>query len=119
MSIGAIPKLTAVLPLVFLVACGSDSAAPRPTLKSQPSFSLSSAGWSAPVNLGATVNSASGDMNAAFSPDELSLYFTSDRPGGLGSTDIWISRRECVGCPWQTPVNAGAPTNTTNADAGP
>jgi len=58
-------------------------------------------------------------MNAAFSPDELSRYFTSDSPGGLGSTDIWISRRECVGCPWQTPVNAGAPINTTSQDAGP
>ena len=58
-------------------------------------------------------------MNATFSPDELSLYLTSDRAGGLGLTDIWISRRECVTCPWQTPVNAGAPINSAGQDAGP
>lgn len=116
---GAIPKLTAALMLVFLGACGSDSAAPRLAADMQPSFSLSSAGWTAPVNLGAPVNTTAGDMNATFSPDDLSLYLTSDRPGGLGLTDIWISRRDCIDCPWQVPVNAGAPINTAGLDAGP
>src|SRR4026208_795038 len=101
----AIPRLSGVLPLVVLAACGSDSAAPRATAEIQPRFSLASAEWSEPVNIGAPVNTAAGEMNATFSPDELSLYFTSDRAGGLGLTDIWISRRECVDCPWQTPVN--------------
>jgi hypothetical protein len=58
-------------------------------------------------------------MNAALSPDELSLYFTSNRAGGLGGTDIWVSRRDCNTCPWQTPVNLGAPVNSAGADAGP
>lgn len=119
MTARAIPRLTAVLPLVFLVACGPDSAAPRRAVDLHPGFSLSTAEWSTPVNLGATVNSAFDDQNATFSPDELSLYFTSTRPGGLGSTDIWISRRECGSCPWQIPVNAGAPINTAGQDAGP
>jgi Tol biopolymer transport system component len=103
----------------LMVACGPDSAAPRLAADLQPSFSLSSDRWSAPVNLGTTINTAAGEMNATFSPDELSLYFTSDRAGGLGITDIWIARRECVGCPWQTPVNAGAPINSAGQDAGP
>ena len=115
----AIPKLAALLPLVVLAACESDSAAPRVAVDIQPSFSLTSAEWTAPVNIGAPVNTGAGEMNATFSPDELSLYFTSDRVGGLGLTDIWISRRECIGCPWQTPVNPGAPINSAGLDAGP
>jgi Tol biopolymer transport system component len=119
MTTGAIPKPTAVLTLVLLAACGPDSAAPPLAVDLQPSFSFQTAGWTAPQNLGATINTTAGEMNATFSPDELSLYFTSDRAGGLGVTDIWISRRECVGCPWQTPVNAGAPINSAGQDAGP
>jgi len=40
--------------------------------------------WSDPVNLGAAVNSDGLDQDPTLSPDELSLYFTSDRPGGYG-----------------------------------
>jgi hypothetical protein len=75
--------------------------------------------WSAPVNVGAPVNTAAGEMNAALSSDELSLYFTSNRAGGLGGTDIWVSQRDCDTCPWQTPVNLGTPVNSAGADAGP
>lgn len=119
MQARAIPSFAAVILLVVPAGCGPDSAAPRLAVDVQPSFSLTSADWTAPVNIGATVNTAAGEMNATFSPDERSLYFTSDRAGGLGLTDIWISRRECVGCPWQTPVNPGAPINTAGQDAGP
>ncbi len=58
-------------------------------------------GWSYPVNLGPVVNSDGLDQDPTLSPDELSLYFTSDRPGGYG---IWASHRDCRECPWQTPV---------------
>ena len=119
MTTRPITKLTAVLPLALLVACGPDSAAPRLAADLQPSFSLSSAEWSPPINVGAPVNSAAAEMNSTLSPDELSLYFTSDRPGTAGLTDIWISHRECVTCPWQTPVNAGPPLNSAGQDAGP
>ena len=53
-------------------------------------------GWSAPVNLGAVVNSAGPDLGPALSPDGLSLYFFSARPGGLGGNDYWASRRTTV-----------------------
>jgi hypothetical protein len=119
MTTGPITKLSAVLPLVLFVACGPDSAAPRFASDRQPSFSLSSAEWSTPVPVGAPVNSAAAEMNSTLSPDELSLYFTSDRPGTVGPTDIWISHRECLTCPWQTPVNAGPPLNSAGQDAGP
>jgi len=57
--------------------------------------------WSPPVNLGPVVNSDGLDQDPTLSPDALSLYFTSDRPGGYG---IWVSHRDCRDCPWQTPV---------------
>jgi Tol biopolymer transport system component len=75
--------------------------------------------WSVPVNLGLTINTAAGEMNAAFSPDELSLYFTSNRAGGFGGTDIWVARRACQDCPWGAPVNMGEGINTPGIDAGP
>lgn len=75
--------------------------------------------WSAPVNVGAPVNSSANEMNATLSPDELSLYFTSNRAGGLGGNDIWVSERACADCPWGTPVNLGAPINGPGAEAGP
>ncbi|MGH2349421.1 MAG: hypothetical protein ACRDFT_08160, partial [bacterium] len=75
--------------------------------------------WSEPVNLGPVVNSGFVDANAFLSPDEHSMYFVSTRPGGLGANDIWVSQRQCLACPWQEPVNVGAPINSPAADAAP
>jgi Tol biopolymer transport system component len=49
--------------------------------------------WSAPVNLGPEVNSASGEMRPALSFDGLTLYFSSTRLGGSGSSDIYAAAR--------------------------
>jgi Tol biopolymer transport system component len=114
-----IHRVTAALPLVLIIACRPDAAAPPIATDFRPSFALSGAEWSPAINMGAAINSAANEMNAALSPDGLSLYFTSDRAGGLGITDIWIAQRDCVGCPWQTPVNPGAPINSAGQDAGP
>jgi len=75
--------------------------------------------WSEPVNLGAPVNSSVNDMNAALSPDELSLYFVSGRPGGLGGVDIWVSRRASVDSPWEVPVDLGPNVNSPGLEASP
>lgn len=50
--------------------------------------------WSTPVNLGATVNSASFDRAPYLSDDGQSLIFISDRPGGFGGNDYYISTRK-------------------------
>ena len=42
-------------------------------------------------NLGKSVNSKYWDSQACFSSDRKYLYFVSNRPGGYGGTDIWIS----------------------------
>jgi hypothetical protein len=75
--------------------------------------------WSAPVNLGPTINSASTDAAAAISKNGLTLYFHSDRSGGYGSTDLWVSRRARASDPWGAPVNLGATINTASVEAAP
>jgi hypothetical protein len=75
--------------------------------------------WSEPVNLGAPINSASSDQSPALSADGLSLYFASDRPGGLGGVDLWVSHRATPDSPWETPVNLGPAINGHDIETGP
>jgi len=75
--------------------------------------------WSVPVNLGPTVNSAFGDATPDLSRDGLSLYFGSNRLGGSGLGDLWVSRRASVDDPWGVPVNLGSVVNSSAADGGP
>jgi hypothetical protein len=63
--------------------------------------------WGPPVNLGPIVNSTSHDERPAISRDDLSLYFDSNRPGGFGSNDIWVSHRASVDDHWGRPQNLG------------
>jgi outer membrane protein OmpA-like peptidoglycan-associated protein len=53
----------------------------------------------------------------AFAPDGQTLFFTSDRPGGYGGTDLW-SVRMTDGV-WGEPVNCGASVNTSGNEAYP
>jgi Tol biopolymer transport system component len=71
-------------------------------------------GWAAPVNLGATVNSAFTEFGPALSKDGLSLYFTSNRPTGSGGLDIWVSQREARDGAWGTPVNLASINTVAN-----
>jgi Tol biopolymer transport system component len=49
-------------------------------------------------------------------PDGGTLLFSSDRPGGQGDLDFWVSFRDAEGR-WGDPVNAGPDINTPSADA--
>src|SRR5258705_5798979 len=75
--------------------------------------------WSEPVWLGPVVNSTARDWRPVLSTDGRRLYFHSNRTGGLGGFDIWVSRRAGANCPWETPVNLGAPLNTARDDGDP
>jgi Tol biopolymer transport system component len=75
--------------------------------------------WGPATNLGTGVNSPSPDGNQTLSADKLTLLFSSERTGGKGSGDLWMTRRTAVADPWSTPVNLGAPVNTSGYEAGP
>jgi len=68
--------------------------------------------WGKPVNLGPVINSYSHDAMSCFSADGLEMYFVSDRPGGWGNFDIWVSTRLSIEDPWGPPANMGAPVNS-------
>ena len=49
--------------------------------------------WSAPTNLGSDINTTVDDRGPSLSSDGQTLYFASNRPGGLGQTDFWTITR--------------------------
>ena len=65
-----------------------------------------------PVNLGPLLNTEYDDSSPFISADGLSLYFTSNRPGGSGDYDIWITTRATTADPWSEPINLGSRINT-------
>ncbi|MHC4206263.1 MAG: M56 family metallopeptidase [Planctomycetota bacterium] len=69
--------------------------------------------WSFPENLGASINSAFWDWGQSLSADELQLYFTSNRPGGLGSHDMYVANRAGKDEPWGEPINLGSTINSS------
>ena len=54
--------------------------------------------WSQPVNLGPVINTGYNDQHPAISKDGLSLYISSDRPGGFGNTYLLPGETPCT-CP--------------------
>jgi len=65
-----------------------------------------------PTNLGPPVNDSYGVRGMCISRDGLSLYFSSNRPGGYGGYDLWVATRETTDDNWGDPVNLGQPANT-------
>jgi peptidoglycan-associated lipoprotein len=73
------------------------------------------------MNLGGTINTGANERTPALSRDGHYLFFASDRPGGFGGLDIWISWRvnthDIFG--WEAPVNLGSDINSPATDGGP
>src|SRR5215218_8143013 len=57
-------------------------------------------------------NGSSLDGCPFISRDGKTFYMASNRPGGLGGIDIWVSHRAGPDEPWGAPVNVGAPVNS-------
>ncbi len=86
-----------------------------------------SRGWSAARNLGPVINSPNWDSQPCLSANGRTLYFSSNRPGGLGERDLWVSRRSEPAMngntlkpgEWTSPVNLGPVINTPDVDQAP
>lgn len=75
-------------------------------------------GWSEPQNLGTTVNTEFWESSPALSPDKRVLYFSSNRPGGYGGRDLYMSVRQLNGR-WGQAVNMGPVVNSAGDELAP
>jgi outer membrane protein OmpA-like peptidoglycan-associated protein/tetratricopeptide (TPR) repeat protein len=67
--------------------------------------------WSHIRSVGKFVNSIYWEDHGFITPDGKTMYFASNRPGGEGELDIWISQKLDDGT-WDRPVNCGNVINT-------
>jgi hypothetical protein len=65
-------------------------------------------------NVAAPLNTKANESHPVVSPQEDIIFFASDRPGGRGGYDIWLSTKSGGG--WQEPVNLGPTINTSGDD---
>ena len=77
--------------------------------------------WGEPVNLGSSVNTGANERSPGLSRDGHLLFFATNRTGGTGGIDIWVSWRahthDDLG--WQPAVNLGTGVNSPGGDFGP
>ncbi len=74
--------------------------------------------WDAPINLGSSVNSPFWDSQPSLSNDGKTLYFSSDRPGGYGRKDLWMSELR-ANDNWTKAINLGKDVNTNTDEISP
>lgn len=72
--------------------------------------------WTEARNLGPVVNDRSHDAQPSMSSDGKTLYFSSNRPGGYGENDIYITKLTPKG--WTKPMNLGGVINTPGREEG-
>jgi hypothetical protein len=75
--------------------------------------------FGAPANLGPAINSPAIDQGPAISVDGLTLFFSSNRPGGHGGADLWEATRASMQEPFGTPKNLGPSVNSAYHELGP
>jgi outer membrane protein OmpA-like peptidoglycan-associated protein/tetratricopeptide (TPR) repeat protein len=73
--------------------------------------------WSDPVNLGPSVNTTYDELSPFIHHDDNTLYFASNGWPGLGSKDLFISRKNAMGA-FERPTNLGYPINTAGEESG-
>jgi hypothetical protein len=102
------PYLSTALAMILMacLACGSALA---------QQFTA----WSAPVNLGPSINSEFDEFHPAISADGLTLFFASDVPGGFGADDLWVAQRRNRNADWEPAQNLGPKFNTPAAEFSP
>ena len=82
------------------------------------SFLRKDGSWTEPKNLGKKINLKNYNQTTPYmASDGVTLYFSSNRPGGLGNMDIWKTKRlDNTWQKWTDPENLGSPINTEDMD---
>lgn len=76
--------------------------------------------YTAPVNLGKEINSEYRESTPMLSHDMKRIYFSSDRPGGFGGTDIYyVERQDISFTSWSKPEKLNPPLNSAFNDSHP
>ena len=70
-----------------------------------------------PEKLPAPINTSFREFDALVSPDEQTIIFSSERPGGIGGADIYVSFRDGRG-DWSEPANLGPEVNSKRSEYG-
>jgi outer membrane protein OmpA-like peptidoglycan-associated protein len=84
------------------------------------SFYLRDNVWSAPMHMGSVLNTAFQESSPHISPDKKFLYFSSNRPGGAGGNDIYVSERlNYSWLKWSEPVPVKGSVNTSYDESQP
>lgn len=74
--------------------------------------------WASPKRLGKTINTSYWEPSASITSDEKTLFFTSNKKGGFGGTDIYMSRMLPNG-EFGPAINLGPEINTAEDDDAP
>ncbi|MDH3648337.1 MAG: OmpA family protein [Saprospiraceae bacterium] len=84
------------------------------------SFRIHTNLWSSPVHMGPLINTAFRETTPFISDDKRHLFFASDRAGGMGDSDIFISERlDESWTNWSVPIQLPAPINSPADDGQP
>ncbi len=82
------------------------------------SFLQKDSSWSEPKNLGFIINSAANETSPFLAADGVSLFYSSNKGGGAGKGDIYMSKRlDNTWQKWSKPKNLGKPINTNEWEA--
>jgi len=73
--------------------------------------------WSIPVNLGSNVNSSRNEAGPYISSDGSTLFLNSNRSGGLGAADLYMTRWNAQDADWEPLINLGPPINRSGFEA--
>ncbi|HEK21581.1 OmpA family protein [Mucilaginibacter sp.] len=73
--------------------------------------------WAKPFSIGAPLNTSGWEAQPSISADGRTLYFVSNRKGGYGGYDIWLSHLTDKG--WSEPENMGPNVNTQYDEQSP
>ena len=68
--------------------------------------------------MGKPINTAYRETQPSITPDGRTLYFASDRPGGKGNHDIWVSYKDSADH-WTVPENLGDSINSSGTEMSP